>query len=132
MRFLADMGISMKTILWLRERGHDAVHLREQGLQRLEDPDIIAKAQTEGRIVMTMDLDFGYLLAISRANLPSVIQFRLSDERSEMVNARFAQVLEIAMQHLEAGAIISVNEKNIRVRQLPVQQKQGGFGAVKE
>lgn len=132
MRFLADMGISMKTILWLRERGHDAVHLREQGLQRLEDPDIIAKAQTEGRIVMTMDLDFGYLLAISRANLPSVIQFRLSDERSEMVNARLAQVLEIAMQHLEAGAIISVNEKNIRVRQLPVQQKQGGFGAVKE
>jgi predicted nuclease of predicted toxin-antitoxin system len=29
MRFLADMGISLRTVSWLREQGHDVVHLRD-------------------------------------------------------------------------------------------------------
>ena len=30
MKFLADMGISPKTVRWLREREHDAVHLMDR------------------------------------------------------------------------------------------------------
>ena len=29
MRFLADMGVAMRVVEWLRSQGHDAVHLRE-------------------------------------------------------------------------------------------------------
>lgn len=65
MRFLADMGVSLFTVSWLREAGHDAVHLREQGLQRLPDAEILLKARQEDRIILTMDLDFGTLLAIN-------------------------------------------------------------------
>ena len=52
MKFLADMGVSMTTVSSLRQLGHDAVHLREQGLMRMEDPAIAAKARSQGRIVM--------------------------------------------------------------------------------
>ena len=55
MKFLADMGISMATIAFLRNLGHDAVHLREQGLHRLGDPDILQKARQEGRILLAHD-----------------------------------------------------------------------------
>jgi len=48
MKFLADMGISMRTVLWLRSNGYDTVHLREQGLHRLSDTDILQKARSEG------------------------------------------------------------------------------------
>ena len=58
MRFLADMGVSITTVHALREAGHDAVHLREEGLIRLPDPDIVAKAAQEHRVVLTFDLDF--------------------------------------------------------------------------
>ena len=75
MKFLADMGISMRTVVWLRTIGHDAVHLREQRLQRAVDAEIAAKAALEDRIVLTMDLDFGYLLAVSGERIPSVILF---------------------------------------------------------
>jgi predicted nuclease of predicted toxin-antitoxin system len=51
-RFLADMGVSQRVVLWLMEHGHDAVHLREQGLQRLENGDIFAKAFRESRIIL--------------------------------------------------------------------------------
>ena len=43
---------------------------REQNLQRAPDDQILAKAREEGRTVLTMDLDFGYLLAISKEKLP--------------------------------------------------------------
>ena len=37
MRFLADMGISPKTVAL----GYDAVHLHDQGLDRMQDPVIL-------------------------------------------------------------------------------------------
>jgi predicted nuclease of predicted toxin-antitoxin system len=59
MRFLADMGISPKTIAFLNEFGHDAAHLHALGLSRMEDSAILNKAREEDRILLTHDLDFG-------------------------------------------------------------------------
>jgi len=35
MRILCDMGVSTKVVDWLRDQGHDSVHLRDEGLHRL-------------------------------------------------------------------------------------------------
>lgn len=66
MRFLADMGISMATVGALRALGYEIVHLREVDLIRLSDEEIVSKAKREGRIVLTMDLDFGQIMALTR------------------------------------------------------------------
>ena len=50
MKFLADMGISIKTGAFLQALGHDAVHLSEQGLEQLSDQAIVQKARQEERI----------------------------------------------------------------------------------
>jgi predicted nuclease of predicted toxin-antitoxin system len=76
MRFLTDMGISQATVHWLRSHGHDAKHLREEGLQRLSDSEIFSKASKEKRIILTFDLDFGAITAQAGGKLPSVIIFR--------------------------------------------------------
>ena len=123
MKFLADMGISIKTVSWLREQGYDAVHLRERDQQRLPDSNILFEASEEGRILLTMDLDFGYLLAIAKAKLPSVIIFRLEDERAMNVNKRLHEVLAISASALITGAVISVTEDKFRVRFLPISKK---------
>jgi predicted nuclease of predicted toxin-antitoxin system len=73
MRFLADMGVGQHIVEWLRSQGHDAVHLREQQLQRLPDADIFAKAIAEQRIILTFDLDFGEILALAGASVASLI-----------------------------------------------------------
>ena len=65
MRFLADMGVSQRVVQWLRDEGHDAKHLREEGLHRLPDRQILEKATTENRILLTFDLDFAEILALS-------------------------------------------------------------------
>lgn len=122
MRFLADMGVSMKTVSWLRSLGHDAVHLRDQGLQRLPDARILDKAFDEDRVILTMDLDFGQLLALSSAAWPSVIIFRLDDQDFTVVNTRLEEVMAYYPRELSAGSILSVDEYTVRVRRLPVQR----------
>ncbi|MCD5408684.1 DUF5615 family PIN-like protein [Candidatus Bipolaricaulota bacterium] len=112
MKFLADMGISPGTVDWLRGRGHDAVHLHERGWDRLPDPEVLEKARDEGRVLLTHDLDFGQLLALSGAASPSVIVFRLADMRPDSVNRHLDQVLQRAGEDLARGAIISVEESH--------------------
>jgi len=92
-RFLADMGVSITTVHALRAAGHDAVHLRDEGLIRLPDPDIAAKAVQERRIVLTFDLDFGDILAAARTETPSVIIFRLRNQTPAAVNPRLFRVI---------------------------------------
>ena len=53
MRFLADAGISPKTVEFLRGDGHEVVHVRERGLQRAPDAEIVRIAHAEGRVVLT-------------------------------------------------------------------------------
>ena len=93
MKFLADMGISPKTVAYLNQLGHDALHLYEQSLIRLPDPEILQKARKENRVLLTHDLDFGELVAASAAKLPSVIIFRLQNMIPESVNTSLKQLL---------------------------------------
>lgn len=86
MKFLLDMGLARSTASFLRRHGHDTVHLREQGLQRLDDVEIVRKARAEDRVILTHDLDFGRIIALSQRHLPSVITFRLSDMQPSCVN----------------------------------------------
>lgn len=120
MRFLGDMGVSWRVIEWLRGEGYDAVHLRDEGLQRLPNGEIFQKGFAEQRIVLTFDLDFGEILAGSAGRIVSVILFRLHNTRSEHVIERLKTVLKQSSAELIAGAIIVVNEGRHRVRKLPI------------
>lgn len=121
MKFLADMGISTQTVAHLREIGHDSVHLRDEQLQQAEDAAVLQKAVGEGRVLLTHDLGFGDLMAAGKGILPSVIILRLRDMRPHQVNNYLDKVIANHGSHLDQGAIVSVTEKRIRVRRLPIR-----------
>lgn len=120
MKFLADMGISPATVAMLRTLGHEAKHLHDEKLHRLSDADVLEKARAEAAIVLTHDLDFGALMAASGERLPSVVIFRLPDMRPTNVNRHMASILAQHSADLEHGALLSVSERRIRVRHLPI------------
>lgn len=121
MRFLLDMGISPLTQKFLTARGHEAVHLADLGMARLQDAEILAKAAAEGRILVTHDLDFADLLAATRAQLPTVVTFRLRDMRPDHVNRYLDHILRHFRDPLEQGALLSVTERRVRFRPLPLE-----------
>src|SRR2546426_9027706 len=108
MRFLADMGVSHRVADWARSQGHDVVHLRDRGLQRLPDDEIFKLAFQEQRIILTFDLDFGEIVAESQGALVSVILFRLHNTRSDHVIDRLKAVLPNSSDALTKGAIVVV------------------------
>ena len=122
MKFLADMGVSPRCVEWLRAQGHDAVHLFEQGLHKSPDSEILCKAKYEGRIVLTMDLDFSRLVSkVNADDLPTVVIFRLSDQRPYNIQNKLGVILPILENCAEQGSfILSVNDDKIRVRHLPI------------
>lgn len=120
MRFLADMGVSPRIVSWLRVEGHDAKHLREEGLQKLSDVEIFQKAQAEGRIVLTFDLDFGEIAALSGGKPGTTIVFRLRDTRTEVVQARLQTTLRELGDVLGRDVVVTVEESRQRVRWLPI------------
>ncbi|HEY6560522.1 MAG TPA: DUF5615 family PIN-like protein [Polyangiaceae bacterium] len=84
MRFLADMGVSPRVVEWLRSVGHDAVHLRDEQLHRLPNGEIFAKAAAENRFILTFDLDFAEIVALSGNHRTGVVVFRLRDTRTDL------------------------------------------------
>jgi predicted nuclease of predicted toxin-antitoxin system len=120
MRFLADMGVSQRVVEWLRSSGHDAIHLRDEGLQKLPDGEIFQKAIRELRIVLTFDLDFGEIVAASRGGMVSVVLFRLHNARADFVIQRLDTVLGTSAEELAHGAVVLVEDARHRVRKLPI------------
>ena len=124
MRFLADMGVDRRVVRWLSDLGNDAIHLSEQGLHTLPDPAVFDKAHTENWILLTFDLDFGEILALSRRGAVSVELFRLHNTRTPHVIERLGAALDFS-QELERGAIVVVEESRCRVRKLPIGRTDG-------
>jgi predicted nuclease of predicted toxin-antitoxin system len=78
--------------------GHPCRHARDIGLERAEDPEIIAAARAGGEVIVTHDLDYGHLLAFSGEAGPSVIIFRV---RNTHPDTSFEQLPECAPRLLE-------------------------------
>jgi len=49
------MGVSMRTVLVLRDAGHDTVHLRDLNMIQLPDPKIVELAAAQNRVVLTVE-----------------------------------------------------------------------------
>ena len=64
MRFLIDNALSPALAARLQQASHDAIHVRELGLQHADDEVIFEHAAAEHRIVVSADADFGTLLAV--------------------------------------------------------------------
>ena len=120
MRFLANAGISPLTVQFLSELGHDAVHIRTLGLERASDSELVNRARQDSSVLITFDLGFGDILALGVLDKPSVIIFRLADQRAQSVNQRLATVVAAQRAQLESGALILVEDSRYRIRKLPI------------
>src|SRR5438128_12549756 len=89
------MPLPLALARWLAAQGHDAVHADAVGLGRSNDREILTCARREARTVVTADLDYPRLLALTGAEGPSLIPFRGGDWSEPDVTARMQQILHL-------------------------------------
>ncbi len=127
MRFLVDASMSPVVVRELRRAGHDAVHVGE--VLHLDEPDadILEHAARDARVLVAADTDFGELLTTRQVAKPSVVLFHRQTGRRprEQAALLLANLAEVQAQ-LDAGAIVILEERRLRVRALPITEPGEG------
>jgi len=122
MRFLVDNAPSPQVAEALCQTGHDALHVRDVGLARAHDAEIMALAVRVDRVLLSADSDFSALLALRNETKPSFVLFRGPTHRRP---AQQVLLLLNALPHIESdlhrGAVVVIAPDRIRVRELPVR-----------
>ena len=116
MRFLADENFPRLAVEELQAAGHDVAWVLTES-PSAEDPDILARAVLEERIVLTFDTDFGRLAF--QHKLPAtcgIVLFRLRKIPPDVATASIAEL--IGSRQDWAGNFSIVEPGNIRVRAL--------------
>ncbi|RJQ50838.1 MAG: hypothetical protein C4526_11310 [Nitrospiraceae bacterium] len=122
MSFLIDMPVSPEVARWLKEKGYDAVHASETGLHKTPDREIIEAAKKQKRIIITADLDYPQILALSGASSPGVILFRGGNYSDSEMLALIARVLDKFTESELMDAISVVDKYRIRRIKLPIDR----------
>jgi predicted nuclease of predicted toxin-antitoxin system len=121
LRFLIDQFSSTELADKLGSAGHDAVHVATYGLSRADDEQILARAATENRVLVSADTDFGGLLASRDSVVPSVVLFRRRTRRRPHEQAAILlSNLAAIEKDLDAGAIAIIEDQDVRIRRLPI------------
>lgn len=118
MQILADENVTAAVILGLRQRGHDVLSVKES-MRAEPDEAILARAQTEERLVVTHDKDFGELaFRFGLRSSCGIVLFRLAGANPDSDNQRVLEVLESREDW--RGQFSVVTEGRIRMRPLRV------------
>jgi predicted nuclease of predicted toxin-antitoxin system len=105
--------------------GHDAVHVRELGMQSASDEAIFFLAESEERILISADSDFGTLLALRGSSRPSVVLFRRGvSKRPDALVSLLLNNLDAIAEDLSAGSAIVFEHHRIRIRKLPIRDSE--------
>ncbi len=116
------MNLSPGWVAFLKRNGWQAVHWSSVGDPRASDRAIMDWARANDYVVFTHDLDFGAILAVTRAEGSSVLQVRAQNVLPEHLGEVVIAALRQFAQQLEVGALITVDEGTSRARILPINR----------
>ena len=119
MKLLVDMNLTPRWVEALVEAGFDAAHWSALGRAYAPDSEIMDFAVANGFIVLTNDLDFGAILAMTNAAKPSVVQIRGGDLGPEAIGGQVLEALRRMKPELAEGALVTVDPLKTRARVLP-------------
>jgi predicted nuclease of predicted toxin-antitoxin system len=120
-RFLVDNALSPIVAEVLGASEHDVLHVRQLDMQRADDEVIFTFAAEDRRIVISVDLDFGTLLALGHGTEPLAILLRRvahwsPEQQAVLILANLAQL----SASLESGCCAVIEPARVRVHALPI------------
>jgi predicted nuclease of predicted toxin-antitoxin system len=118
-KFIADIHISPLTVKELQKKGYDIIRVTDKLPATSLDKEIIQLAYQEKAVIITQDLDFSAIIAQSGLNGPSVISLRVANAKPDIITRILITVLPLIETELREGAIVSIDEKEYRIKKLP-------------
>lgn len=118
MRFKIDENLPPDVVELLRQEGHEALTVHDQGLRSHTDPEVIAVCQAERLALISLDLDFSNILSFPPERYAGLIVLRLHRPGRMAVTRLVRRILpHLATQPL-AGKLWIADESRLRIRQI--------------
>lgn len=76
MKLKLDENLDARLAATLREAGHEAATVAGQGLSGLDDEALFTLCKAEGRVLVTLDLDFANVFRYSPSESPGLVVLR--------------------------------------------------------
>lgn len=83
LKIYLDQMLRLDVAQALRGEGHDVIRASEVGQARADDYEILQKAITENRILVTLDEHFGDWVILPLSNHPGVIRLKVHPTTSK-------------------------------------------------
>ena len=116
MKFKTDENTPVEAAEDLRQAGHDAVSVADQQLAGQPDIRVADVCRTEGRAVVTLDLDFSDIRVYPPGDFFGIIVLRPSVQTIKNIRRLIGQVVGLLNTEPLAGNLWIVDEGQIRIR----------------
>ena len=116
MQFKIDENLHSDAADLLRQHGHDALTVHEQGLRGGADSDIADVCRQEERAIVTLDLDFSDIRGFPPADYHGIIVLRLSNQRRSAVLDVLGRIMPMFDSESPVGRLWIVDEHQVRIR----------------
>jgi len=100
----------------LRQNGHDALTVYDQGLRGRDDSEIADVCRREQRVLVTLDLDFADVRVYPPAGYAGIIVLRLHNQSGPAVLRVLQRILPLFATEALACNLWIVDEAHVRVR----------------
>jgi len=120
MKLLVDMNLSPKLADLLSSNYITSIHWSAVGKMTATDSEIVNYAMQNNYVIVTCDLDFSAILAVTHGKKPSIIQVRTRYISLPDLADILVKSIQQNNNDLNSGAILTIDAKRSRSRLLPL------------
>jgi len=117
LKFKVDENLPAEHAAMLRDAGHEADTVADQRLTGSDDAGLFERCQAEGRILLTLDLDFGNVRAYPPKSHFGVVVFRSRTQDKPTLIALLKRLLPVFSNRSPKQQLWIVENDRIRYRE---------------
>ncbi len=116
MKIKLDENLPTALAELLRAKGHDVATVVEEALGGSKDPKVLQAASSEGRMLLTFDLDFADIRHYPISSHAGIVVFRLRDQRWMILEPPVRRLIDSGLLDRLQGGLAIIDESRVRIR----------------
>jgi len=117
MRFKIDENLPLEFAELLRDAGHDALTIHDQGMGGNPDAHVAVVCQSEQRALITLDLDFADIRTYPPTEHHGIVVFRPRNEAKATVLRLLQHLIPLLASEPLVGNLWILQENGLRIRE---------------
>ena len=114
LKLYLDQMIPSEVARTLREQGHDVLRASETGQNRADDLQILEKAVSENRILITLDEHFGDWVVLPLSRHPGVIRLKVTPTTTGKISNLLVPFLSLHTPEQFKDHMVILSEKRAK------------------